>query len=501
LLEGSNKSLSEERNAMTAAIGEQQEAARRPLRFTAFIGYGLGDFGCNLAFALGVGFLLYYYTDIVGLSAAAVGTMFFIVRLWDAFTDLIAGRAVDRTMTRWGKFRPFILFGAVPLLLLSFLTFQVPKGWGDTATLLYVYLTYAVLGLLYSLVNIPYGSMASAMTQSVRQRARLVAARTLGASAGGVLISYIIAPQISALRAQKDTLPPQVYLEQAQQIFTNITLLFVVLGSIAFGLTFLWCHEKVVRAAPRLTIRQTFATLRHNRPLALLCAASFFYLLGPFTVAGASIFYAQYILGDPGLGFQMTLVNVGVQILATPFVPKLIDRLGKKNCFQYCGVFTIVGGVGLFLTPDGAVWLALLFLGIKGVGASLINTVMFGLEADTVEYGEWKSGQRSEGATYAIYSFTRKLTQSIGGAATAWALAIGGYVSATATVANPEQPESAMTAIRVVFGLVPAAAAVVAMIVFVAYPLTDKRFREIRDETEARKRDLEHAVLGEGERI
>jgi glucuronide carrier protein len=122
---------------------------------------------------------------------------------------------------------------------------------------------------------------------------------------------------------------------------------------------------------------------------------------------------------------------------------------------------------------------------------------MFALEPDTVEYGEWKTGVRSEGATYAIFSFTRKLTQSIGGAATAWALALGGYISASATVATPEQPESALTAIKVVFGLVPAGAAVLAMLVFITYPLTDRRFREVRDETEARKRDLEHAVLGD----
>jgi glucuronide carrier protein len=117
------------------------------------------------------------------------------VRLWDAFADLIAGRAVDRTMTRWGKFRPFILFFAVPLLVMSFLTFHVPTGLGDAATLLYVYLTYAVLGLLYSLVNIPYGSLASAMTQSVHQRAKLIAGRTLGAAAGSVLISLRYSPR------------------------------------------------------------------------------------------------------------------------------------------------------------------------------------------------------------------------------------------------------------------------------------------------------------------
>ena len=482
---------------MTTAIAQQQEAALRPLKFTAFIGYGLGDFGCNLAFTLGSTFLLYYYTDVAGLSAAAVGTMFFIVRLWDAFADLIAGRAVDRTMTRWGKFRPFILFFSVPLLVLSVLTFNVPSGLGDAATLLYVYLTYAVLGLLYSLVNIPYGSLASAMTQSIHQRGKLVASRTLGAAAGSVLISFIIAPQISALRAQKNTLPPDVYLDQAQQIFTNITLLFVLLGSIAFGLTFLWCHERVVRRTPTVSIKDTFATLRQNRPLAILCGASFFYLLGYYTVTGATLFYATYILGDAALAFQVALLSTGVQIFVTPFVPKLIDKFGKKALFQYCGVLTVIGGVGLFLTPDGLVWFALVCLGIKGVGFSLINTLMFALEADTVEFGEWKSGMRSEGATYAIFSFTRKLTQSLGGAATAWALALGGYVSASAAVATPEQPESALTAIKVVFGLVPAAAAVLAMLVFIVYPLTDQRFQEIRDETEARKRQLEHAVLGD----
>ena len=113
----------------------------------SIVGYGFGDFANNLAFTLSTAFLLYYYTDVAGLSAAAVATMFFVVRLWDAFADMFAGRLVDRTMTRMGKFRPFILFGAVPLLFLSFLTFHVPSSLDDGAKLLYAYVTYAVLGL------------------------------------------------------------------------------------------------------------------------------------------------------------------------------------------------------------------------------------------------------------------------------------------------------------------------------------------------------------------
>src|SRR5215218_3347910 len=118
------------------------------------LGYGAGDFAFNLAFSLSTAFLLYYYTDVAGISAAAVGTMFLVVRLWDAFADVFAGRVVDRTQTRWGKFRPFLLFGSLPLLLLSFLTFHVPS-WSPSGKLMYAYITYALLGLAYSLVNIP----------------------------------------------------------------------------------------------------------------------------------------------------------------------------------------------------------------------------------------------------------------------------------------------------------------------------------------------------------
>ena len=148
---------------------------------------------------------------------------------------------------------------------------------------------------------------------------------------------------------------------------------------------------------------------------------------------------------------------------------------------------TIVGGVGLFFAPANMFWLVLLTLAIKGIGASLINTVMFGLEADTVEYGEWKTGKRSEGATYALFSFTRKVTQSLGGAVGAWALAIGGYIAASAANPSPIQPASAIFAIKATIGLLPALAALIAMIIFIKYPLNDQRFKQIRDETEARK--------------
>ncbi len=498
----------------TVAPPEKRDALGKQ-SVTAVIGYGLGDFACNLSIAMTTTFLLYYMTDVAGVGAAAVGTMFLVVRLWDAFTDLFAGRMVDKTMTRFGKFRPFLLWFAVPVLFLSFLNFNIPSPgikwlglfeWNldYTGRLLYAYLAYAILGLAYSLVNIPYGSLASAMTQSVGERAKLVASRAFGAAIGGVLLTYIISPQIAALQKTAPKLAENadaaakatyeaaalVYRQNLQSIFTQTTLWFVLIGSVAFFLTFWWCREAVVRVTPTVSVRETFDTLKSNKALAYLCAASFFYLIASFAVGGSTAYYAKYVMGDIGQTANMTLVNVGISLIITPFIPALIRRIGKKTMFQYCGVFTVIGGVSLFFVPTGALVLALVFLAIKGVGASLINTVMFGLEADTVEYGEWKSGKRSEGATYAIFSFTRKVTQSIGGAAGAWALAIGGYLSATATNPNPVQPESAILAVKFTIGLFPAIMAIVAMLIFWKYPLTDKLFGQIRDENEARKLEL-----------
>jgi glucuronide carrier protein len=454
------------------------------LSIKSVVGYGAGDLANNLAFTLGTTFLLLYYTDVVGISAAAVGTMFLVVRLWDAFADLFAGRMIDRSMTRWGKFRPFIIFGGVPLLFLSVLTFAVPKGLGDGTQLLYAYLSYAVLGLVYSLVNVPYGSLATAMTQIPRERAKLATARGLGAGLGGLLLTFLIAPQIQGVARDK-TLSAAARAAELQSIFLTTTLIFVALGFALYFLTFRWCREIVVRTEPRVGIKDTFRTLKSNKPLGILCGSSFFYLIGLFAVGGATAYYAIYVLGDARYIIWMTLVTVVVQFAAAPFVPRLVTRFGKKNLYQYCGFFTVAGGVALFLTPASLPLLALVCVAVKGFGVQLINTLMFALEADTVEYGEWKTGQRTEGATYAIFSFTRKITQSIGGALGAFALALGGYI--TTLGPGQVQPDSAILAIKASLGLVPAAAALLAMLVFIRYPLTEKRYGDIVRETNARK--------------
>ena len=156
------------------------------LSWRTIVGYSLGDVANNFAFAMGALFLLSYYTDVAGVGAAAAGTMLLLVRVFDAFADVFAGRVVDSVNTRWGKFRPFLLFGTAPLMIFSVLVFWVPTDWSHGSKVVYAYLTYMGLGLCYSLVNIPYGSLATAMTQQPQSRARLGAARFIDLCLPGI---------------------------------------------------------------------------------------------------------------------------------------------------------------------------------------------------------------------------------------------------------------------------------------------------------------------------
>jgi len=193
-----------------------------------YLGYAAGDAANNLTFSMVSAFLLIYYTDVAGIPAAAAGTLFLVVRIWGGVTDLFAGRIIDDTSTRWGKFRPYLLFGSVPLLLLLVALFSTPGGWSDGGKVAWAYITYALFSLAYSFVNIPYGSLSAAMTQEPEERARLSTSRVVSASLTILLIAVIVSPQISGGG-------------DLQRSLTITTVVFAVIG---FAL-YLWCFLTV----------------------------------------------------------------------------------------------------------------------------------------------------------------------------------------------------------------------------------------------------------------
>jgi glucuronide carrier protein len=469
---------------MTSTIAPSQAApaveVRKPttgkLSKLSIVGYGAGDAANNLAFTTASMFLLIYYTDVAGISAAAAGTLLLVVRVFDAFADIFAGRIVDRTYSKkFGKFRPFIMFGSIPLLLLSAATFSVPQI-GESGMLIYAYLTYAALGLAYSLVNIPYGSLAGAMTQDSGERAKLASARSIGGMLVGAGLGIFVAPMI-------------VPGADLQTMFTFMTLGFVVVGTALYFFTVFTAKERVVRDVAHVSLKQSFAVLKGNKPLLLLCISSFVFLTGYLALATVQLFYLRDVLHALPLYAVISIVQLVATFGLAAFIPRIVRRFGKRNGYVFGAVVMAVGGLIVFFAPSELPALGFGGLVLCQVGIVLVNMLVWTLEADTVEYGEWKTGVRAEGITYALFSFTRKTGQAVGGALAAFALAWGGYVGGAAT-----QTAHAELGIRAGAGLIPLAASVIAAVVMIFYPLTDKKHKEIVAEIAARRAATGSAV-------
>ncbi|MGH3404033.1 MAG: glycoside-pentoside-hexuronide (GPH):cation symporter [Streptosporangiaceae bacterium] len=444
----------------------------RPLTRQNYAGYAAGDFANNLAFSMQGLFLMIYYTNVIGLDPAIVATMFLLVRFWDAFSDVGVGRIVDLTRTRWGKFRPYLLVASLPLLFASVAVFSMPGFGGDRGKqYLYMYVSYIVLGTLYSFVNIPYGSLATAMTQDPIERSRLGAWRSAGPVVAILVLVLVISPKIT----QYKTHPGQL-----QSFLTATTLAFVAVGFLAYLFTFFSCREQAPHKAQPVTMKDTLRTVKQNRVLQILCVSNFVYLIGVFGVQGAEAYYAAYVLGNSADLIPIILASSAATFVAVPVVPLLVARIGKKATFMGATGIMVAAGIWIFFLPVQLSLVVVVFF-IFGLGQGTALSLMFAFEADAVEYGEYQTGQRTEGATYAIYSFSRKMSQALAASLVGYALAIGRFVPKA-----PAQPHSAVEAIKVVVGLAPAVFGLAGIAIFAFYPLTDDRFRQIVKELRAR---------------
>jgi glucuronide carrier protein len=324
--------------------------------------------------------------------------------------------------------------------------------------------------MVYSLVNIPYGSLAAAMTQVPTERAKLATWRVYGSNLTILMLAFVVAPQIKGS-------------DDLQRSLTITTSVFVVLGAALYLFTFVTAKEQVQRDVPNVSLRQSFSTLKTNRPLIMLCVSSLMFLTGMIAVSTVGAFYARDVLGNATFFIYITLVQTAGTFLVAAFIPQIVRTLGKKTGYLMLCVVAIAAGVGIALAPASTPAIALIFFFLLGIGVGGVNTLMWALEADTVEYGEWKTGVRTEGTTYALFTFTRKMGQALGGAAAAYTIGLGGYVAGKGVV----QTESAKTAIKVAAGVVPAAFIVVALVIIFFYPLTEKVFRDVVTEVAARR--------------
>lgn len=440
------------------------------------IGYGFGEAANEASYAAVSLLLLSYYTDVVAMNAAVAGLVLLVVRIIDAVFDLLAGRVIDRTLTRWGRARPFLLVGGLPMALLSVGLFAMPE-LGATGQILYAGATFTLFGLAYAFSQVGLGSLAAAMTREPRERDRLAMARSTASFFVYLLLYTVVVPS----------------LEGAPDLGT--AYLYVVGGASVISAVFFVCAFAMTResthgARERVTLRQSVAAVRVNRPLMVLCAGMTLTLIGFEAFNFGSLYYARFLAGGFDAFIVMAIpIAIGQGVFGW-LTPRITARFGKRRSFAAAAVTAAVGHLSLLLVrPDQGWWFVLLMLGVASAGSAVVQTVIFSMQADTVEYGQWRTGHRAEGASYAFFSFTRRCGNAIASGLAGLALAATGYV-ADAT----EQPPEALWGILALVGLIPAVGFGLAAVCVAWYRLGEAEHARIVADLEARE------APGEGER-
>ncbi|HLS74008.1 MAG TPA: glycoside-pentoside-hexuronide (GPH):cation symporter [Actinomycetaceae bacterium] len=469
--------------AMAAPTPPSAPAGPRTLTLKNYLAYAAGDAANNLSFTMAGMFLILYYTNVVGVEGAVIGTMFLVVRFVDAITDVAVGRFVDaKKPGRLGKFKPFILWFSLPLLVTSWAIYSAKIVFPDIsggAAVLYMYLTYILMGsIFYTLVNIPYGSMAPSITQVPAERGKLAAFRGYGAAIAILALAFIIAPQIRGNAENPEAL---------QQSLFITTGLFVVAGMLLYLFLVFGTQEQVARPSATVSLRDSLRTLTSNKPLIWLSTGAVLFLTGITAFSTLGSYIAIYVQQDAQYIAWNTLAQTLAIFVVGPLIPTVVRTIGKRSGYLLFGSGGIVGAAILGLAPLSETPLlgpvAFFFIGI---GLNGVNTLMWALEADCVEYGEWVTGKRTEGTTYAVFSFTRKMGQAIGGFVGGLALTWAGFSAASAS-SGESQAEGVAGNIQLWAGGLVAGFILASLLVMAAYPLTEGKFREITEDIATRR--------------
>ncbi|WP_236684706.1 cytidylate kinase family protein [Corynebacterium uterequi] len=433
--------------------------------------YSFGDIANNLSFMMTSMFLIVYMTDIVGLSAGAAGAIYGITKIWAGATDLFVGSQADKVNTKWGRLRPFLLFGSTPLAVVFVLLFSTPAGLSPTGALVWIFLLDAAFQLCYSLVNIPYGSLASSMTQDPVDRSKLSGSRSIASSLAGVALAWVVSPQFQDLSD----------VSKARTQFTYTCIILAVIAVILYLICFANSREVVPRSAGKISFGQTFSMLKQNKPLKILLLMGLFFLTSNFVFNAIAIFYVREIIGNAGFFAIVQLSLTAGTVLFASFAPTITRRFGKRNGYVLACILAIIGYTMVAVMPGGNYTLAVIAWFFLGLGTGGSNAMMFSMQADTVDYGEWKSNIRSEGGSYSILSFTRKVGQGVGGWLGGAVIGWYGYSQGVEITEHVEQ------GLRIATGAIPAVLAVVAALIAWFYPLSGAKHSEIIDELTERR--------------
>lgn len=439
------------------------------------IGYGVSDLACNLIWQMISLYLLYFYNDIMKLDAVAISLMFVVTRIIDAVTDLLIGYCIDHTHTKWGKSRPYFLFGAIPFAAFAVLAFTVPN-FGETGKLVYAYVTYIGLSFMYTVVNIPMASILPSLSSDMNERTMLSTTRKFFAFLGSTIVSTCSLALVAYFGGNNEAGGFQI-----------VMIIFGVIGCLLFFFTFATVREEVVEVRKKkVSLKDTMKSLMVNGPWKVFAVNILFMWTGFFLQSSALIYYFSCNVGDKSMAILVASIMSMVPMVANFLVPAISKRLGKRNLFI---VSAIIQLLGLIIIWIGNIDTTIIVMGafISAFGYGMKESIYFSIQADPVDYGEWKTGVNTAGTLSSINGFLGKCAQALAGGAGGLLLAWGNYNTEAAI-----QTTEALFAIKAMYIYIPVILLICSVITMFFYKL-DNQYPTIKAELEKRYQEEEVA--------
>jgi sugar (glycoside-pentoside-hexuronide) transporter len=368
--------------------------------------FAVSGFGQNLIIGFVSSYILFFYTDVFLLGAAPAGILVMTARIWDAMMDPIMGTVVDKTRSKWGKMRPYILFISVPLAVSTATLFIIPSGLGVTGKIVYAYITYILWGMIYTVCDVPFWGLASAMTPNPKERISFISTSRLVHSIGGAL-PMVIAPLFISALGNKNG-------------YTAAGVTIGIVGGALFLLAFFGTEERSKTKDKAPTLRECFGLLKINQPLRCVVGTSLLGFMRAVPIV-AGMYIATYVLGPQALSFFGKSFTLGGATLNTVLIagwgvsgylgmiltPKICARYNFRQIYYISSVVGVVACVGLFFVPKTLLTIFLCML-IVGLPYGVISNINYSMFADSVDYVEWKTGKRAEGVTISFQTLMNK---------------------------------------------------------------------------------------------
>lgn len=458
------------------------------------IGYGLGDMSSSMFWKLFGAYLMLFYTDVFGISAAVVGTMFAVTRVWDSFFDPVVGAFADRTSSRWGRFRPYLLFLAVPFGLIGVITFLTPP-FDNTGKIIYAYVTYALMMMVYSAINVPYASLLGVMSPDPSHRNTLATYRMTFAYLGSFIALLLFMPLVNAFGGGDVNGPTRLWFTAPQFGWFMAVVVIAAICVVLFLACFALTKERVEPIKHEKTSLKTdFRDLVHNKPWWILLGAGVSSLVFNSIRDGATVYYFKYYVDETavgnisilGLPFVLSGIYLGVgqaaNIVGVILAAPISNRIGKRNTFISSMALATVFSVIFFWFNKDQLYLIFVFQILISICAGSIFPLLWSMYADCADYSELRTGNRATGLIFSSSSMSQKFGWAFGSAITGWMLAQFGFK------ANAVQSAETIQGIKMFLSILPAVGALLSLVFIYFYPLSESKMKKITAELQEKRK-------------